>query len=449
MSHQDFSYERRVTALLQTNGYYLERNRKTPQNAITELDAVAIRFAPGDTKTRVVEYKNSAVTCTDALKAAGRTLLLDKAEGAIVASGPPSGTAHFRDFCQRLGVVAVTDAPDAASVHQHLAAVGWTASHDPDLCNHWSAVYLVEDAFKRVLDRCRDSAPPDSPPRRAHQYLSALDCDMWWRYRNCWSRAKLSYDLHFKHRRVAQDVAAHFQAGTPYAHAGAHLTPQQHLRVAFAYGRCPPAQAAMYVQTRARIAVLAAACECALSPPETRPAHTDWLPARFRQAVSKLEETPDLTAGLVPFLQTWVLGWGAFFVLHRQEEEQQVLAQQLGDDPANIPRYIDLVTELLQIEPDFDLQPGSWLAVITPQGNPQWQIRTMKLIAEPVKGLGILARRLWWSPEEFAALPEFMRDWAAWVPSYVSRLAAPENGTGPYDWQSIDTATEQHRQPAL
>jgi len=446
MSHQDFCFERRMTALLQTNGYYVERNRKTPRNSITETDAVAIRFAPEGEQALVVEYKNSDVTCTDVLKAKGRESLFQPAKAVVVASGHSSGTMHFEDFCERLGVLAVTGATDAASAAAQLQQAGLTSHHDAALCQHWEQAYILEDCFKRILIDLGSLSPRStSPVDKAYQYLWGLDCDMWWRYDNPWSRATLSYRLHFAHQRVAQEVAAQYAAAAAFCRPGHSPSPREHLKMAYRSGVCPPAQAALYVQTRARITALAVACECALSEPPERPSHTAFLSSNFNSVVQVLERNPELASGLVAFLQTWIFSWGGFIIDSQREREYQLIAADIGQPAAYVPRYLELLEELLQVEPAFSADfRGGWRHVI-PNAYHPWRVDTLKLLPEPLKGLGVRRRRSYLPADTLRELPDFYRDWEGWVDSYITRLVAAEDGTAPYDWGTIESTTAQER----
>ena len=71
---------------------------------------------------------------------------------------------------------------------------------------------------------------------------------------------------------------------------------------------------------------------------------------RYDGIARRLSENPELACKLPVFIQTWIMSWGGFFWKSHLEEEFVVIADDIGDDPENIPIYLELFEELFKSE---------------------------------------------------------------------------------------------------
>lgn len=424
MRSDDKEFERKVAAICTAAGLYVTRNLKTPGDKVTELDVIGQQLETVGVKRVLIECKNCKTGYRDVLYLSGRRGLV-AADHSVLAS---SKNCHNDDdmgrLCRRTGS-GLCDAITPETLSQLLSSYGFElVAIDASYIDAWLRWYQLEDALKAILEVERgDNRRPNC--KAAYSYLFSLDCDLWWTYDNLFSRAYLSYDLHGRHRRIAQDVAVAYRA------AGNTLDRNRHGYAVYADGKCPPGQAAFYVQTRARITFLALAAECAvcvLSDSSFRTTQCMSAKAQnqagypaFVSLVNELVKTSELAVLFPLFLQHWICLWGGFW-LESAPSEKEVLGQEIGATITQIDSLLRLMDRALG---------GQWLVGITVDRK---RVRCLKMMPEPMKGLGMEHR------EKVTGLRPWGPDSERWLNGpdvYRSRLRAHENGQS-YEWQTID-----------
>ena len=299
--------------------------------------------------------------------------------------------------------------------------------------------YRLEDSLKAILTT-ESQRKAETPVNDAYTYLNSLDIDMWWQHDLPWDRARFSYDLHHRYREVAGLVATHYGA-CPRPHA----SQMQHLRATYAEGRCPPAQAALYVQLRARMMLAFLACECALDLLEgdddrrdafrrrrdlavrrESPEFADLSP-NFTSAVAKLVRDRELARGLPVFLQSWLYGWGAYVNEAARNEEMEAIAAEIGETRDAVAEYLDFLGDL------YSTLAGDMIQRVALGRK---GILSFNLVPEPFKGIGV-RRRIAEGLVRREDLPAYQYRWLDWPERYARNLPAADDGGG-FAWEDLE-----------
>ena len=415
---EDREFERHVAAAFQADGQFVERNRKDPTDEIMEVDMAAIHFQPEAVRTTICEVKNRNAGATDLFKLAGQARFLAATRTALVAAGNiPEG--NLTQVASKLGIDCLRYA-ETGGLAKRLAQANLVATPAATGIEHCHEVDQVEDWLKAIL--VQRKSQENTPTRRAYDYLRSLEREMWW-LPSAWDRASFSYQKYRQYGRVSLECAEQEELGGP------GLSPYERLRRAYAYGEGVSTQAALYVETRARLHLVAAVCECAIDL-LNNPGHMaqfdmpyeafHWdetsvltQPHKFDNAVATLLKSQDLIPGLPRFVQTWLFSWGGFFRLAHRDDEHARIAAEIGVSPGDVPRYIQLIDDLLAAG---EHQDGSWLKRLESLG-----IETFQLLPEPFKGLGIRKRRGVYGADFSVENANWQR-WEAHVNTYKARL---------------------------
>jgi len=431
-------FERLTATVFQIDGQYVSRNLQTPSHHVTELDVVATDFKSGKPRKVVCECKATAdCGASELLKLKGKQMLAEADEAVLVLSNEPSLLEVMKDVAKRLDVHVVVG-NEYDGLFRALSRVSLVERCDEPSQARWMRWYRLEDALRAIVHDCgraaKDEKGAADPLAQTRDYLRKLEEDFWWRHPDHWERAVESYRLHQRWRRLAQQTAAAYKAG------GQGKTARRHLLEAVADGVCPPAQGALYVQTQARVAILVMACECALELAgdgelkavfqgrkldfsKTARMRLDEQNPNFRKMVGLLSENAD-TARLLPgLIQTWIGTWGGFWWVPNLEREYQCLAHGFQIGTAEVQSCLDVLDRLFSVVLGFVGTSKGWFAEI-PRGVDAkgWRIKTLKLVPEPFKGLGVMLREELF-PSECAEKHECWTQWREHAHNYMENLA--------------------------
>lgn len=444
-------YERLIAAIFRADGHLVERNRRTPEGA-ADMDLLAWRPHRGRLTCTLVECKceEGPPGATDLFVLKGRQALVGADRPVFVSAAPFGAVSEAREIARQLEV-ELADGTSPDKIECQLRHLGLLKSTRSDVIEHWRCVFEVEDACRAILQtegrRARIALKPGAAIARAQSYLSALD-SLWWCRKDPWLRAVHSYQLHRRNRLVAQDVAVEYEA------AGCGRTPEQHLAAAYAKGWCPPAQAALYVQMRARMMLALLAAQCALDLRHDRSRRMGFfglefprfesripqeLPQPFVRFVEELYDHPQSSLVFPVLLQTWQTGWGGFLLLSKRPAEEKAIAAEVSVSRRHFSYALDQLNRFLTVVDAFVGSRREWFTEFpTHKRHEQWRIRTLKLLPEPWKGLGLARRqRLDNESQPPQPWPKYYRRWQSHVAAYQEYLHASERGGHPC-WESIE-----------
>lgn len=232
------------------------------------------------------------------------------------------------------------------------------------------------------------------------------------------------YDEYKSHPKLALGVAREAD-GKTYDPETSGESP--HLQAALRQGEHPFLQACMYLEHRARLAVMKASVDLSIESggdPWEDPGGNLWtrvlrfsLPDSFRVAMTNLLTEPYFH--LYPkFWQSYLWSWGGFYLKDRAEQEFQAMSSDTGIPSEHIPDALEVFDKLFPI-------PNGWEWEV---GNASW--RQVKLMPWPFRGLGAARRRILYGVDEYSKLG--YTDWtgpdlAKWHNSFVYLLAGTED----------------------
>jgi len=432
-------FERLAASVFQVDGQYVERNLKTPEHQVTELDVVATDFHCPTPQRTVCECTTSQdCGVSELLKLKGKQILAsaDRAVMALRRPPDPDKLNILEEVARRLRVSLVIG-EKYEELFKHLSSKGFVSRCDAGHAQHWMKFYRLEDALRDIVHTLGRQENSDilerEHIRQTREYLRTIEEKFWWKYPDIWERAVQSYRAHNRYRTLARDVATEYKA------AGQERTPARHLLVTVQDGVCPPAQGALYVQTRARLAILAIACECSLeiAADERRKAvfekrelnlstasvlRLDQQNDNFRKMVGILSNEPELARLLPGVMQTWLGVWGAFSWIANTRNEYRQIASDFETQVSTVRECLRLMDMLFSVAPVFVGTQRGWFAEIpTGRNTEDWRIRTLKLVPEAFKGVGVIMReRLF--PEKTKRQHDCWVQWRSHADSYISNL---------------------------
>jgi len=373
-----------VAALLQCTGFYVEKNIKEP--GVLELDVVATQYADVKPQHRVFEVKSGGWGFTEVFKLLGQMTYLQVDAGALVATAPPPDKplSLYENRCDAVNIkLLIIDKPDEAG--DRFAAAGFGRADDL-LREIWRFSFWIERGLIDALRQAKaDSAAV--APREALNYYDLINSGVFLS-RNATERVGNLYQAYQDHPYLTLGAAreeggAAFDAVT----AGTGSTPI--IRKALVEGTYPVLQACMYLEHRARLAILKGAVDY-LCRDREQPQPQDGiplidlslvgLPSSFRQALSTMKEQPYFWLYPV-FWQVFLWGWGGFLLDDHREQELEDLSRQTGLPVEAIP------TALKAFDLLFPTRGGSW---ITRMNNAAYDY--VKLVPNPFRGIGAFYR---------------------------------------------------------
>ncbi len=376
-----------VAALFQSTQHYVERNVCEPD--VLELDVVATSFAGGQPDTHLIEVKSGQWGFGDLFKTLGRMHYLSIPKGLFITTRP-SEEKPVEFYAERVGteglrVMVIEDIPRA---RETFAGAGYGTV---DETTHWLWRYSFWTE-RRTIDvlraEVRDRADALGP-RAALQYFRLVNDEVFLTA-DPRERALKLYDAYAAHPRLTHGIARELD-GEPFD----AQTPgdSKALREALLHGQHPILQASMYVEHRARLAVLKSVIDCLAAGVDftARGLFVSALPATFQGAARELRGRPQFSRYAL-FWQVLLWGWGAFILDDREEEEVQELARQSGLEPPNVESALEAFDLLFPID-------GSWI-----KHMPTANYRFVSMVPWPFMGIGAFHRLLYHKVERYDAL---------------------------------------------
>lgn len=426
LSGLDIHFEDTVAALFAASGYVVQRRlRMRDPDELLELDTVATDYRSDPPRTIVIECKaGRRWGWNDIFHLLGRMRFLGITEGAVFARQLPGGrtlaglnkhTAPHQIQCLLLD--------DDARVVDSFTNAGYAAEVRPDRFEIWRYAFALERAVVSFVEKQKKIADTSSNLRAAvalARYYEAINSKIFFQP-NLYDRLQRLYSLWQESPRLALGCALEIQ-GKPFD-PNAQDSSNTVIREALYEGKHDLVQAAMFIEHRARLAVLKAVVDLIIAGTTPRPiilvkgapVFTEWhfLPSNVREGLGELQDSATFRQ-LAVLWQQFLWTFGGFILEDRRAKELRALAKASGTSKAAANaglRAFDLLFPL----------PNSW----------HWkannsQCRLVRMVPTPFQGLGAYYRKVLYKKERFE---EFQ------FPDYTGQDLAKWNNVG-YRWLS-------------
>lgn len=378
-----------TAALFQASGYFVEKNLTERDGGdVVEVDVVAAQYHNSAPVRVLGEAKGGDWGYPDLFKVAGwiRYLDLPSAKVFVKSSNKDLERVHKRMLPLGVAVVLLDDFSRASEIFQE-AGLGEPVSDE--LVELWRYSFALEHKLAGLLV---------SHARQRQSFQCAYDALTYQRLisdgtffaRDSIESLAMLYDAYKEHPRLTLAAAREFDGETYDPRVG--NVSSVSLNRALRDGELPYLQACMYVEHRARLAILKFAIDCALEHPERPPlvlvdGEFDWrgftysaLPSSFKDGMEWLRSQPNFRL-YATFWQQFLWGWGGFYLEDRERREFEWMAQHSGLPPGEIQNALKAFDEFF---------PGvDWLRTIGPTS-----VRQVALMPALFKGIGAHHRRM-------------------------------------------------------
>jgi hypothetical protein len=277
--------------------------------------------------------------------------------------------------------VSLVDLGDFSDPIARFGEGGFRGLIDPILLEVWRFSYRVEHT---LLDRVRQDRRVAPQRRGTAEVLGYHDLinDHVFFIKDHTERLRRLYDAYKAHPKLSAAVAVE-ETGGPFEATKSRRSALRDNRVlaeALYEGKHPCVQASLYVEHRARVAILKAAIDLSCLRPEGHEAALAALPATFRDGLRRLRARPSFRRYALLW-QVFLWGFGGFWLADREDEELGWLSRQTG-----VPR--DEVRAALGAFDDlFPLPEGSWIVPV--KNSP---VRLTKMMPLAFRGVGAVQR---------------------------------------------------------
>jgi len=392
-----------VAAYFQSTGHYVEKNIvEEGETEVLELDAVITAYHNGVPESTLVEVKSGKWGFPDAFKLRGWMEYLSLPKGILVTSGKPPSSLDFRRDKMSPMDVQLIHIHDITNAEAVFVAAGFPPIPSAVAFTIWRFAFWVERTLLDLLRKISKSNSSEEGPKQALHYYSLVNNGVFF-MPDPRERIEHLYDAYTKHPRLTLGCAAE-RAGKTFDPEFADPN-NQFMKDAIFKGKHNLLQASMYVEHRAKLAILKCAVDyiCGVQQgiivePTLKDLAKDLiqpnilgLPSTFRGGLKWLEQRPSFL--LYPrFWQTFLWTWGGFILKDRQDEEYEALSQETDVPVDEIPEALETFDELF---PTGD----SWFR--EPKGT---DFRLLQMMPVQFRGIGALHRRHLYQVEKYSDL---------------------------------------------
>jgi hypothetical protein len=422
-------FEDTVAALFAASGYVVQRRlRMRDPDELLELDTVATDYRQDPPRTVIVECKSGGNWgWNDLFRLLGRMRFLGISEGAVFAKRMPQGRTLERTN-KRLkphNTMCVLLAEDTDPVQQFVAA-GFTTDVNETRLAVWRYSFAMERAIiswiEQQAKRDRKVGAGESAANALVRYYEHINSKIFFEP-NLYRRLQRLFEEWQSSPKLSLGCAIEIGGGIFDANAPADPN-NAVIKQALYEGKHELVQAAMFIEHRARFAVLKAVVDLIIAGPKPRPvllikgapSLTEWhfLPSNVQAGIERLRERNSIR--LYPALwQQYLLVFGGFRLADHWEREHQYLAAACGLDSAEVEDALGAFDLL------FPLGDG-WH-----RSTSHSHCRVLLMMPAPILGLGVYHRL---SLHEKQTIIQFGysdytgRDLAKWYESAHSWLSA-------------------------
>lgn len=387
--HGGQDLEHYTAALFQAAGYYVDKNLEqltlgSGGDQVLELDVVAADFEPAETYRVLAEAKSGGWGYGDVFKLLGWLTYLGLNEAVIVHRGGASKDEGVIRSNLQDHDVSTLDLGDCSDAVERFEAAGFRQIVKPGVVTLWRWSYWAEVMLDKQLSDLAKSTPQDGP-KEVRAYNRLVNDEAFFEDDPI-ARVRKIYDAYIDHPKLSAGVAAEIETDTfdPF-----HPPSQTAAFTEAMYqGKHPAVQSAMWLEHRARLALLKSTVDVidtigidGLSP--TGPG-SGWrvlpnIPDNFRRGILSMVDEPCFRLYPV-FWQVFLGSWGGFLLEDRLDDEYAALCDETGVQVDQIPNALSVFDRIFP--------PVKWL--VSP-ANKSW--RGVKLVPIAMRGIGALRRR--------------------------------------------------------
>lgn len=383
-----------VAAALQCSGYYIDKNvaEQYEGTELLELDAVATRYGTDGRSEMLIEVKSGQDwKFGDLFELRGRMHYRDIDEGIFFATQCSEVRRTAYDtVANRLGIKFIL-CPDArtAGVQGALKSANVEIANDVDEHDFWRFVYWAERNLVDLLVEINRGAQTRTPVSiRAKRYHQLINNRVFFTIGDI-ERANDLYAAFSDFPHVSNEAVKESLGGTP-----TEIQVRADYFDCMKKGKRPLVQVCLYLEHRARLAILRAAVDFARFRHDKDLKQTlrfASLPNNFTGVVQSLER--DEHAPLYPyFWQVFFWAWGGFIIVKNKDAEYEALSQQTGVPVDAIDKAIEIYGQLFPISNGWLQQRGSD------------ELLTLKLMPPAIHGLGAIHRLTRSGTQDYAKL---------------------------------------------
>lgn len=375
-----------VAALFQASGHFVEKHivERDPADLL-ELDIFATNYATDPVVRRLIEVKGGKWGYTDLFKVVGWMRYLELDHGAFfVTKWDDRESAPDRMGPLGLDVICFDDFATAPKIFEDS---GFGAP-DPDLLDLWRHSCEVE---RRLVKLILAKAKGGSEGAKETKVYYDLINNGTFLARAPEESLALLYGAYMSHPKLTLGYALELDGGTFDPHSPP--TKSASCEAAMQSGKHPDLQACMYLEHRARLAILKAAVDYAIANPDGPPSlisedgkfffrglsyHS--LPASFQNGMDWLREQPNFKL-YATFWQQFLWGWGGFYLEDRTEKEFEWMSTHSGIPADEIPTALEAFDRFFPL-------PDGWF--VTAGAT---DVHMVKMVPLVFQGVGAHRRR--------------------------------------------------------
>lgn len=398
-----------AAALFQASGYYLEKSliERDPDDVL-ELDIVASKYEAGHVRRILAEVKGGGWGYPDVFKVVGWLRYLGLSEGAFLARRSHD---HLSQVCDRAGELGVTlvQVSDAMNASDVFRDVGLGSPHSPELVELWRRSCSAERLLASVLSRRFKGSKGLEGPRAARDYHRLIN-DGTFFSQSPEESLRLLYRAFTEHPKFTAANASEVDGNGYNPHEGGRSAA---LVAALRDGTHPYLQACMYLEHRARLAIVKAATDHILDNPDGGSHLIADLPYTLQNAVEWLRGQP--TFWRYPaFWQQLMWGWGGFVIDERLDDEYAWMAALSGVPQGEVAGALETFDRFFPSQNEWFRKVG------------QSSVRQVLLMPTVFKGVGSHYRRLQYQEGDFTRIVKSRhaaRDLECWLERSVASLS--------------------------
>jgi hypothetical protein len=334
-----------IAALFQASGRFVVKQvvEADPLDLL-ELDIVATMYSLAGGDTRLVEVKGGRWGYTDLFKVVGWMHYLHIKKGGFFVTDWLNLDGCAERFAPlNLDVVRYNDFEKAA---EKFTEDGFGSFVEPDLIGLWRHSYNLE---RTLIKEAFAAAKAGSEGGKAAKKYYKLINNGTFFARSPEESLGMLYDAYMDHPKIALGCAQEIDGGAFDAHAPSSGSAAY--GGALRDGKQPLVQACMYLEHRARLAILKGAVDYALQypkgPPATENGTSSWpdldfhiLPRSFKSGLKWLMEQEHYPL-YATFWQQFLWGWGGFYLDDRTEDEFAWMSEYSGIPAEEIPTALE------------------------------------------------------------------------------------------------------------
>jgi hypothetical protein len=380
-----------VAALFQASGHFVEKNIHADE---LELDLVATNYREDPPLVTLGEAKSGGWGYGELFKLVGWMRYLDIDGGALFCQSVPADKdlGRVQQLFKPLGV-AVANLADFADPVAVFREAGFPEIAQTGEVTQWRWVHAAERMLIDKLIQTKKSASKRGPAAvlRYHRLVN----DGIFFERSIRGRLVALYEAYQSHPRLALSCACELD-GKPFDPAVPFGTKSPKLGDALLKGEHLLLQTAFYVEHRARLAILKSAIDLSCRRPKLIKRLLGGqiaspFPATFDEGLRWLVARPTYRQ-YARLWQVFLWSWGGFYLMDREEQEFEWMAQQSGVPRAEIPEALTAFDQFFPIGDSWLAAPGMTMA------------RRVKMMPAMFHGLGAYHRSISYGIDEYADL---------------------------------------------